>query len=214
MTERDESPEDSRIGALYRRSPGEEPPAELDRAILAAARSSASRRRYRAPIPWAVAATLVLTVGIGWQVLQVGVEPVVPASAPPETESLEARSQAAFPARVPTPAEDAAPAGAASEVVPRMMMREATPAKKAPPEIDGPARYSTMPPQASAPYGPVDCEPYALAEDAPLSDWHQAIAAARQAGDTKRVLCLEQQLRQRKAGTAEPPGIPQSASDR
>lgn len=93
------SDDDPRLSALYRRAPLTEPGADSDDAILRAARAAAARRPRRSLVPWAVAATLVLGVGIGWRVMQfpapTGVS-VLPPSAP---ASLESRIE-----RVPMPA--------------------------------------------------------------------------------------------------------------
>lgn len=64
------SNDDPRLSALYRRAPRSEPGADSDAAILRAAHAATPRRPRRSYVPWAVAATLVLGVGISWRVLQ------------------------------------------------------------------------------------------------------------------------------------------------
>jgi hypothetical protein len=214
MTERDETPEDMRIGRLYRRGATEEPSAEIDRAVLAAARAAIPRRRYRTPIPWAVAATLVLGVGIGWQVLQFSQVQVHPASVPADEVDSEIPGQAAVPAPVPESSNEAARAGAPANLAPQWMLREAMPAKKAPLDAERAVPFSSTAPAVSSSAGSSECGAYGLAQDAPLQGWLDAIETARQAGDTVQVRCLEQLLRKREASSAKPAGIPRSESDR
>lgn len=213
MTEPGDTPEDGRIGDLYRRTATEEPTVELDRAVLAAARAAVTRRRYRSPVPWAVAATLVLGVGIGWQLLQFSRVQVLPASTPTLDATHEARDQAAPPVPQRGPADGAAPAGAPVKTAPEWMLRESMPAARAPAEADHAVRSKTIAPAASPPAEAAECEGYELAEDAPLRDLREAIEAAQQSADRMRALCLERQLRQRESSSALPAGIPRSESD-
>ncbi len=214
MTEPDDTSEDTRIGALYRRSLSEEPPAALDRAVLDAARAALPRRRYRSPVPWAVAATLVLGAGIGWQLLQLDPAQVMPVSAPRVEAPLPPRADSDPPAAQRSSGTEAAPARAPSDVAPKSMLREAAPSHGASLEAERVRPYSASPPAASPQPGPDECEPHGFANDAPLQALHDAIDAARQAGDSRRVLCLEQQLRQRQEGSAEPAESPQAPRDR
>lgn len=93
MAEKDESL-DAAPGAAYRSLPREEPPPALDAAILAAARSSVDMRvRIRWAKPAAIAAVLVLSVGVTLRVaeekpdaqLQPVAPPVKAPAAPPPT---------------------------------------------------------------------------------------------------------------------------------
>ncbi len=61
--------DDEHIAALYRRTRDDQPTADSDRLIVDAARRAVARRRRQWVGQWlAVAATLVLGVGVGWQV--------------------------------------------------------------------------------------------------------------------------------------------------
>jgi hypothetical protein len=107
------------LSRRYRELAREEPPASLDATVLAAARQAVqprARSRWMAPV--AVAAVLVLGLGIAlrMQVEQPGIETAAPASsgsaeypiAPPAEEAPVAAERAA-PAPQPAPAPKAAP---------------------------------------------------------------------------------------------------------
>lgn len=117
------SDDDPRLSALYRRAPRSEPHADSDETILRAARMAARRPR-RSYVPWAVAATLVLGVGIGWRVMQLPPpmdEPAFPQQLPqsisvdrtdagvasPEAEATDAAGTESPDAPAPAPAASA-----------------------------------------------------------------------------------------------------------
>ncbi|MDJ0739446.1 MAG: hypothetical protein QNJ91_06995 [Gammaproteobacteria bacterium] len=206
--------EDPRISALYRRAPRAEPTADSDAAILDAARRAArrSRRRYA---PWAVAATLVLGVGIGWRVLHVVPPDEVAPVSVPVPPTLPA--QQAAPA--PTPAAEVAASpsvdGLTSEAdragppavrgAPAAVKRQAAESGVAPSGRDGETRSSSafgrvLEPRAvtdsvdsaSAPLAAAeaDCEQYWPAADATAEAWRELIRQARADGDERRARCL------------------------
>jgi hypothetical protein len=61
--------DDPRLTDLYKRLPSGSPSAAADERILAAARAAVRKRSSRI-VPWAAAATLVMGVGLAWQVVQ------------------------------------------------------------------------------------------------------------------------------------------------
>src|SRR5688572_16486647 len=100
MTERDES-----VARRYRALGNEEPPPELDRRILAAAREAVAPRRasQRWAVPASLAAVLVLAVGLTLRMQHEtpGIEVSVPASEyslPPPVESPAPAAKPAEPA--------------------------------------------------------------------------------------------------------------------
>lgn len=148
MTDRYDELHDERISALYRETRAVEPPAWLDRRILAAAAAAAAavesrpvsvaplprRRASRWTVPLALAATLVLTVGVVRMVQETGelkapseMEAVrslarpaaeADAAATGRTESLSAKRelpQAEPPATPPLPASPAIPLSAPAD---------------------------------------------------------------------------------------------------
>ncbi len=64
-----QTPDDPELGALYRRTRIEQPPAELDAAILGQARHQATRRKQRLLLPLASAALVLLGLSLTLQVL-------------------------------------------------------------------------------------------------------------------------------------------------
>lgn len=99
-------------GRLARLGPHGEPPAAIDARILAAAHAAtqaAPRRSRRLPLAVGVAASLVLALGLAWQL-----RPLLDAPPPPvESQALDIAapapgSQAAAPATGPEPARSAA----------------------------------------------------------------------------------------------------------
>lgn len=128
-------PDEAEIAALYRQLPGEEPPAALDAAILAAAREAVVPAPRR--IPWslrksfAAAAVLVLVAGLGWRLLL---------PAPPATTSTGIESTVQEPVEATAPAI-AAPAESAHRAAePAAAADETAPAPPAAPKVAAPAR--------------------------------------------------------------------------
>jgi len=117
----DDKPLDDAPGALYRALPRDEPPQSIDTAVLAAARRSVekrSERKWAAPV--ALAAVLVLSIGVTLRVAEERpdspVEPVAPPSTAPagaQTAAPQVHSPAATMPRRAKPAErQAAPIAA------------------------------------------------------------------------------------------------------
>ena len=93
--------DDPRLSALYRQAPANEPDPHSDALIVDAAHKAVRKRTRRSYAPWAVAATLVLGIGVGWQVLHFAPSPMAPVD-------KETVSAPAVPAPVPA-AEDVVP---------------------------------------------------------------------------------------------------------
>lgn len=138
----DEMPDAQALSAAFRALDGAEPPAALDAAIVAAARAAVQaqpgadvvalpqrRPRWRAPL--ALAATVMLAVGIGLQ-LRHAADETVPAVRPQSTAPVPAApaaAPAAEPApRLAVPLQKAAPAESAADAA-MAMERQAAPAR-------------------------------------------------------------------------------------
>jgi hypothetical protein len=109
MTDRER---DARVSGAYRGLGRDEPPAQLDAAILAAA----ARRRMRWAVPVSVAAVVVLAVGVTLRVQMeerkgaedVALSPQVMEAPPATADRAVPESRSAAPAAAPAPARPAA----------------------------------------------------------------------------------------------------------
>ncbi len=218
MTDPEHPHEDPDLSALYRRTPRHEPGAASDHLIRAAAHAAVSKtRRQRHLIaPWAVAATLVLSIGIGWQVFH---EPDLPdladpverlavpeaadeapllesqapvqAEVPPEPvrgEPLQTAPQpaAAYSERLSADAERGLFDGAVKQSLPRP-----SPATQG---IAEPRQRKMLAGAARAvPTAPTDCEVPMPEKGATQAQWDAAFAAARRNDEDALLLCLRQQ---------------------
>jgi hypothetical protein len=134
------SEHDDNVSRLYRGLAREEPPAALDRSILAASRRAVSKpalaRRWAAPV--SIAAVLVLAFGVTLQMQRE--EPGIEYSAPSKPPSVPSAAPAASP---PPPAEKPAAARSVApepQAFPRAKSAPAAPARKlrkeASPQLD------------------------------------------------------------------------------
>jgi hypothetical protein len=199
MDER-EKPLDDALGALYRGLPREEPPPALDAAVLAAARRSVAStptRRWAAPA--ALAAVLVLSVGVTLRVAEerpdAQLQPAVP---PPQApvEAAPAEKVAEAPSvRIPDtsvskdlPAQEAQPPARPRAAAPAAERRAPTPPQAtraedraaARPPADPPITFAPSPRADSAPPPPAISPPDPAAQSAP-SERPAARAEARPA---------------------------------
>lgn len=116
MSEYSEQEHDEKLSAFYRRSSDEQPPAELDAAILAQARRQAGRRRHRRWLSLSTAAVLVLGLSLTLNMLEQEppqlMDPVMESydAAPAKRESMPAE-----PPSLTAPAEGKAMAPAPVE---------------------------------------------------------------------------------------------------
>ena len=118
MSEPDK-PLDEALGALYRGLPRDEPPAAIDAAVLEAARRSVERpsRKWGAPV--ALAAVLVLSVGLSLRVAEekpdAQMQPAapMPSAAAPSPVAPQATDSMAKPTEVPPEARPRKPQPAA-----------------------------------------------------------------------------------------------------
>ena len=195
------SSEERALAAMLARvAPHGVPSPEIDASILSAshdavAGTAARSRRPRWQVPMGVAASMVLAVGVAWQL-----RPTPPEAAGFDAASVEARSSVEAPAAAPTPAQEVASAGPAVDAVadstaappPRKSLappvarspvvdaRKAAPAATPP----APARARPAPSAPAAPaYAPSPPPPSAVAErSSNPSAGIQRIESARPAG--------------------------------
>lgn len=228
MTEHEHPHEDPGLSALYRRTPRHEPSAASDDLIRTAARSAVSKtRRQRQFIaPLAVAATLVLSVGIGWQVFQtpdpkdIGV-PDIQMSAPktadevpdemPEREQAQDRATTASPAPRPMPAEAAKSAPAQAAPQGGQVLSEGYSARsKQSLSFESAQQSLSRSPLPNADMlqrslatglkgsaAIADCDGPMPDEDATQAQWEAAFAAARRDNDGALLRCLHQHYERR-----------------
>lgn len=125
--------DDPQVSSAYQALPDEGPPAELDALILAAAREAVAQptvvpmRRPRWLVPLSLAASLMLAIGVGWQVQ---------------------RQQAAHPALQDEGSPDVA---MASAVAPELLSASSPAAVELAPAAPMPAPSGQAEPQATAP---------------------------------------------------------------
>ena len=179
---------DERLSTLYRRTPRDEPGDASDRLIRAAARTALFSSRRRGLVPWAVAATLVVGVGVGWRVLQMAPNEF---DARPQVEQVDALRVPARPplADTESSADAAMPRATATEPAVRRM-REA-------PTAWAVERRSVGAAAALSKEVPGDCGPDDPGDDATPTAWRGAIDAARRRGDSGAQRCLERRYRER-----------------
>ena len=188
--------DDPRISALYRKASNNEPESSTDDAILDAARS-AVRRHRRNYIPWATAATVLLGVGLAWQVLLLPPEQFDQAERPQPSvlpaEPVEPSStfKAAKPAQESRArAQSEAPVGSFLDIQPQGFAKR----REAPPAALVPA------PAAALSQGvhieadgetSSDCEGLLPEEAVGKNEWRDLIAEARKDGEAERLRCLQ-----------------------
>jgi hypothetical protein len=178
MDER-KKPLDDALGALYRALPRDEPPPAIDAAVLAAARSGVatkSARRWAAPA--ALAAVLVLSVGVTLRVAEERPDAQLPPSVPPPQAPVEA-----------VPRQEAQPSAKPQAAAPTAERRAPTPPQRArtedrtaarPPADPPPITFVPSPRAESAPPPPVTSAPDPAAQSVP-SERPAARAEARPA---------------------------------
>jgi hypothetical protein len=180
-------PLDDALGALYRALPREEPPPAIDAAVLAAARrSTASRPTRRWAAPAALAAVLVLSVGVTLRVAEerpdAQLQPALPAP-PAPVAAVPAEKVAEAPAaqvpdtspRKDSPAHKAQPPARPQAVAPAAERRAPTPPQTARTEdrvaaqapADPPIKFVPSPRADSAPPPPALPVPDPAAQSAP-----------------------------------------------
>jgi hypothetical protein len=185
---------DPRLSDLYRRTPQQEPRGESDRVVLDAAHRAVSGRQGFAVRGWALAATLVLGVGLGWQLLS-GPPGVAPVSPQPAALS------------VPAPADqveavERAKTGAASTPSAAMKRRQsAADMELAPadPVVQYGASIDAADGQLKEEVGKSKtrpCNEFWLVDERSREAWLAAIAGALDAGETHRAACLQTRYQQ------------------
>ncbi|MCB1792511.1 MAG: hypothetical protein KDJ24_19545 [Gammaproteobacteria bacterium] len=190
---------DTKLSALYGRTPRDEPSAVSDRAIIAAAHAAATRRQRNRYVPWALAATLVLGVGIGWRVMLQA----------PEVQTQGASSERVERAsRAPAPAAEMA-ADAAAEMAPASEpLQDKRRERAVPPPASAPAlsgMTGALPAPAAmgkamsspAPAPAPACERWWPEQRDDKAEWERLLAEARARGDEKAVECLLRGMRER-----------------
>jgi TolA-binding protein len=177
---RHDNPEDRQLSDLYRSGASEQPPANTDETILAAARREAQSRRgeirkARTPhwtVPLSVAAVLALTVGLGLVVRHDSAPEQLGVGSSPAVREMPAPERA--PAADLGSRERAAPA-------PESIPMQGVAAKKA---TRAPEPSATSRPPEESAAGAVD----SLRQKEPLApeEWLQQIVQLRKEGKVKR----------------------------
>jgi hypothetical protein len=177
---------DERIRKLYARSrERQEPSAGLDDRILREARRAVTRRPRHYPA-LALAATLVLGVGLAW--LQLGEPPRMTPSPEERSAPPPSPTQSPVQSMAPDNAADMAAAGLAAPA------HEGAGSAEAPePAARAKAAERSAIESLQAPTG--DC-PGAPDSDR-RADWDEAIESARRAGDQATARCLVSAFRER-----------------
>ena len=203
--------DDPRLSALYRQAPAGEPEPRSDALIVEAANKAvrpAARRRYAA---WAVAATLVLGVGIGWRVLPLGPTtaapdfpqpaPAVEGAAAPPAEARPSPPAATRPAEADSDALNAAPFGSMpGDAAKRMDRRKESVIAAPAAEVAQGREVSSIAPrvldaESEAATGS-ECRGYWPDGEIAVDQWRTLIARARTRGDGEQLRCLEQRYRE------------------
>ena len=204
--------DDPRLSALYRQAPASEPERRSDALIVDAAHEAVrvtTRRRYA---PWAVAATLVLGVGIGWRVLHLAPadESVVqePLPAPVAEEPVPASTRETMPAPAGSGAAEAdsdarmeAPfADMLGGAAKRVDTLKAADAPAAPAAETGGQGVSSFARRAFdtgvESERTAECRAFLPRAERDAEQWRTLIARARTAGDAAQLRCLEQHYRE------------------
>lgn len=206
-------PSDEKLSALYRQAEQPEPSALLDRRIRDAARRAVAGRSVFIRLPsLALAATLVIGVGVAWVLID-----IPPGEMPPvEVLSVEPGSPQAFDDAVreerasvaAPPTAPAAPIAApkASVVAPgrRMEYQLEQGADRAAEPRETESLHDAMPTlmkrqaAAMAPAGQsveLDCTAAWLPQEATAAQWQAAIAQAREGGEHALAACLARRYR-------------------
>lgn len=202
--------DEERIAAVYRRLPPVSPDPSTDASILAAARRATLKRHSRF-VPIAAAATLVLGVGVAWQVLQyqppLAVDPVLQ----PEREALQVDESVPVQSRTTVQSPPIPPAEAkaqerrpASMAQPRRQSLD-TPSLSAD-VADAPspmqrksaaARASSETAAQAGAESAARCRDEIPADGLSPEQWTRLIEEAAASGDVDRQRCLEQAFRDR-----------------
>ena len=202
--------DEERIAAVYRRLPPVSPDPATDASILAAARRTTLKHHSRF-VPIAAAATLVLGVGVAWQVFQYLAPPAVDPVPRPAREALqveesvsvqsgttaqsppippaEARAQESRPASMAQPKRQSLGAPSVSADVadaPSPMQRKSAAARS----------LSETAAQAGAESG-ARCRDEVPADGLSPEQWTRLIEEAAASGDVDRQRCLERVFRDR-----------------
>ncbi|MGB5451455.1 MAG: hypothetical protein WBN00_05125 [Sedimenticolaceae bacterium] len=186
--------DDPRLSRLYRRAPQPEPGRDSDRIVLDAAHRAVSGRRGFVYRGWALAATLVLGVGIGWQLLQT----------PPEVASLSQVPAAESPRPPAISAKSMEPPELGIAPEPSSLLKRRESVADTERVSAGTVMQQEAPMAADngreerASGGPVTpaCHERWLAPGQPREAWLAAIASARAAGETRLEACLQQGYRE------------------
>lgn len=187
MTDRYDELHDERISALYRETRAVEPPAWLDRRILAAAEAAVEsrpvsvtplpkRRASRWTVRLALAATVVLTVGVVRMVQETG-----ELKAPSEMEAVRSLAR-------PAAEADTAVTGRAESLSAKRELPQAEPPAAAPPLPASPAIPLSAPADGATPQvsRPIPAAPATL-QSAPAkpSASKQEVPAEREGGTSE-----------------------------
>lgn len=180
--------EDKGLSALYRRTPRSEPAAVSDRRVLESARRVLGQRRGRTrQAAWALAASVVLGVGIGWH-LMAPVDVLDVLGPPPPVPDGVTESGA-----VPAKGRDTE---AGSERQPRFSGQERAAAPAAAPKQTAPVAASEPIRVEDVPMPGLACRDQWPAPDATADAWLAAVARAEAEGEAERARCLRARYRQ------------------
>jgi cytoskeletal protein RodZ len=206
---------DDRISALYQASRQQiDPPRELDQRILAEAHRAVSRRQMLPYRSLALAATVVLGVGLAWLQLhapQTGDDPAVPmreAELQPgnrQTDGVPAmlRREAPAASAMAPPEQPSAPVMAAPPPAApaSTMLRQASPPRAKAQTLDeaaSAARDAGKAVTADAEHTVADADGPCGLKTMPADEaaWRSAIREAETRGDSAAAACLQQAFRQ------------------
>lgn len=191
--------DDPRLSALYRRAPKAGPDAHSDERIRAAARLAVGRqRRGRRMTAWALAATLVLGVGIGWQLLVAPPALRQPMSVPAGDAAGYAASEhdAAEPARAAAGAARVPPVSPVSKGQADNLTRDRSPAYEQVQDDFMRRRREPAATMSGPATAPPSCEGHWLPDSASRAAWQAEIERLRARGQTQLADCLQRRYRQ------------------
>ncbi len=201
------SPEERELAQLTARlGPQGEPSPALDARVLAAAHAalqparaaSSSRRKPRWPVALGLAASMVLAVGIAWQLR--------PLQSPPVIVAAEAPAPAQSPPEVQTPsAMVAAPASAEAETTPMAEVAQAPASPANPTEIVAKSAPRPTAPPPSAPTPVLADRGSALPGDAPVRAGQRA---AKSTAAVDGAVVAQNRIADRYQSAAPPPPAP------
>jgi hypothetical protein len=200
--------DDSRLSDLYKRLPSESPSPAADERILAAARAAVRKRSSRI-VPWAAAATLVMGVGLAWQVVQFERHAVETASDSRPPASSVARPEVRYSdAEVfDEMAADAASEGSLPSGQGLVGKRQRNQAETVAPAMSR-SLESRSETKSAAPAVMVESDPCAdqklPGDTLSLAQWRELLDAAELSADPVRLECLQRAFRERSEITTKP----------